>query len=369
MILPTASGDTVRLRLANEDPASEFIVESMTVGDEAVLFGGDTTGRIGPQSILCSDPISFSVEAGEKVPVTFFLPAQSTEPTIHWYGRERALISGPGNFTDSVPFPHERESDFRIVISGLDVETSSPSIGIVAIGDSITDGSSAPVGLDKRWPDITWRALRRAGLDTTMANAGIGGDRLLRDARHTGSSPGVLERLDRDAFGLAGQHAIVLAAGINDISWPAAKMRGRELAPIDQFPSLEEMIEGYEAFIQRARDEELIVFGATITPYRGEDDLFENFFNEDKEMLRQQVNAWIRTSGAFDAVIDFDEALRDPNDASSLSEDYDSGDHIHPNEAGFETMGALAALVIEETLKGRELGPPNKSNDLCARGS
>ncbi|MEM6486146.1 MAG: SGNH/GDSL hydrolase family protein [Pseudomonadota bacterium] len=345
-VLITASGQGVRLRVANVDEREPYRIESLRFNGLPVLFRGKDYAAIPPDNFLLSDTLLTAVSAGEKLEVRLFLPAQKTQPTIHWYGREDALISVAGNFSDSPLFPVASKSDFRLVITAIDVLSPVETVGIVALGDSITDGSSAEVGTDGRWPDVAWRVLHAQGYKLAMANAGIGGDRLLRDARHTGTSPGVIERLNDQVLALAGINILIIAAGINDIAWPGAKMHGRQLAPDSERPTADELIAGYRAVIASAKSKGLTIIGATITPYAGGNTTFVNFYSKKKDRLRTEVNQWIRESGAFDAVIDFDTLLADPSHPRQLKTEYDSGDHIHPAPRGLEAMGQLAAAVL-----------------------
>lgn len=324
----------------------------LTINGETVLFMGESSVSIPRDSFLWSDPVATNSNAGSKAEIRVFIPEQSEQPSIHWYGRETAWISTPGNHTYTQPFPRIAETDFRVTISAVNVITDA--VGIVAIGDSITDGSSSPVNADMRWTDIAWRELTAQGHSITMANAGIGGDRLLRSAGHTGTSPGVVRRLDTHVFELGDFKFMILAAGLNDLAWPGATLRTHELASLDELPTAREMTNGYVEVIERARRHGIDVIGATITSYAGANAELPGFYSLEKEELRQTVNTWIRTSQAFAAVIDFDALLRDPQKPSALRAEYDSGDHIHPSKSGFIAMGELAANAIAQLLSNED---------------
>ncbi len=219
-------------------------------------------------------------------------------------------------------------------LAGIDVAGARDAATIVAFGDSITDGYSTTPGADTPWPSILARRLAAArdGAPRAVINMGISGNRVLRE----GAGSSALARFDRDVLSRAGVRWVLLLEGINDISFSA--IAG---LPASEKTTTDELIAGYRMLIARARSAGLEVIAGTLTPYEG-----VPTWSADGERMRQQVNDWIRTSGEFDSVIDFDAALRDPQRPTRLQSAFDSGDHIHPNDAGNQAMAAAIDLDL-----------------------
>ena len=228
-----------------------------------------------------------------------------------------------------------------------DLEVSAPDkfATLVAFGDSITDGVGAKQGEYGDWPDQLARRLVETPKSPSLAivNEGIGGNRIW----HDGAGVSALARFDRDVLARPGVTDVMILEGINDIGWPHMKPRPKKqgTAPLwDPFATetvtAKEIILGLKQLIDRAHQHGIRMFGATLTPYEGAD-----YYSEDGEAERQQVNEWIRTSGAFDGVVDFDMAVRDPAHPSRLREEYQSGDHLHPSAAGYKAMAAAIDLA------------------------
>ncbi len=210
----------------------------------------------------------------------------------------------------------------------------------MTFGDSITDGAASTPDTNHRWPDFLAERLHAAGADVAVVNQGISGARILRDRM----GDNALARFDRDVLSQPHADTVVLMMGINDIGWP-----GTLLVPQGEpAPSADDVIVGYEQLIARAHGKGLRIVGATLTPF--EDTFHGNplygYYDEAKEAKRQAVNTWIRTSGAFDAVIDFDAATRDPNNPKHIRADFDSGDHLHPQDTGYKAMAESIDLGV-----------------------
>ena len=223
-------------------------------------------------------------------------------------------------------------------INGIDVVAPLAAAAIVMLGDSITDGYGTTPDHNTRWPDELVRRLQvrpdTAGIG--VLNVSIGGNRLLRD----GLGPNTLARFERDVLGQTGARWVVLLNGINDIGTRlAARKEGADYA------SAADIIAAYEQILVRAHSQRLKVIGGTIIPYAGAG----FYWSADGEADRQQINHWIRTSGRFDAVIDFDAALRDPAHPDHLAAPFDSGDHLHPSTAGYRRMAEIVSLDIFAT--------------------
>jgi lysophospholipase L1-like esterase len=226
------------------------------------------------------------------------------------------------------------------------VLTSDQYAATVTLGDSITDGVGAKQGEYTDWPDVLANRLAKeqgGGIPLAVVNEGIGGNRIL----HDGAGVSALARLDRDVLAQPGIVNLILLEGINDIGWPHMKPRMPDGTTMKEAPfagevvSAQELIVGLQQIIERVHQHGIKIFGATLTPYEGAD-----YYSEDGEATRQAVNQWIRTSGAFDGVFDFDAAVRDPKHPSQFREGYHSGDHLHPSATGYEAMANAVDLTI-----------------------
>lgn len=303
-----------------------------------VTFGGRQTATLLPGASLLSDPIALPVADSGRVTVSFWLPDATPVSTFHWDGRQTSWIA-PGDNTGSPTITTGRgavqSTTARLLLSGIQVETSAPARAVAVIGDSITDGAAASLDKDARWPDFLARRLAPHGV--AVINAGISGARLLSD----GMGVNALARLDRDVLAQPGVQSVIVMLGINDIAWP-----GTAFAPTGQRPSLEMLTEGYRQLIAQAHSRGVRVIGATLTPFAGAlpNTPLDNYYRPDKDALRRQVNDWIRHSGAFDDVIDFDTLLRDPVHPELMTARYASADRLHPGDEGNRAMADAVDL-------------------------
>ncbi|MFD0524559.1 SGNH/GDSL hydrolase family protein [Paractinoplanes durhamensis] len=218
---------------------------------------------------------------------------------------------------------------------------------IVTLGDSITNGANTVANLNHRWPDLLAARLRSAGRDLGIANLGVSGNRLLHDPNPPAGSNaetfanyfGVngLRRFDRDVLAQPGRRFLIVLLGVNDLGHPGT------VAPPAEVVSADDLIAGHRQLIARAHEGGLAAFGGTVLPFKN-DTL--GFYTPENEAKRQQLNRWIRSSGEYDGVIDFDKAMGDPADPIALHPAYDSGDHLHPNDAGMAVMAAAVPLRL-----------------------
>ncbi len=302
--------------------------------DHLVTFGGQTKAIVPAGAPLVSDPVDLPLDALSHLSISIYLPQATPISTFHWDGKQTAYI-GDGNQTASDTIAAAQTTDARILVSEVLIDASANHGAVIAIGDSITDGNGATLNGDNRWPDFL--AKRLASKHIAVLNAGISGARLLDDAMGVKASA----RFDRDVLAQPGAKAVVLLIGINDISWPGTPfVSGKSL------PSLAALTDGYRQLAAQAHAHNLIILGGTLTPFEGalSGTPLDGYYTLEKDALRQKVNHWIRTSGAFDAVVDFDALLRDPNHPTRLLPEFDSADHLHPGEKGNRAMAEAIDL-------------------------
>lgn len=227
----------------------------------------------------------------------------------------------------------------RPFLSNVEVLGSSQAVAVVTLGDSITDGYNSTVDADARWPDQLARVLvSRYGNKVAVSNAGIGGNRVLNDA----IGPNALARFDRDVLTQAGVRYITVLEGINDLGFSV-------VLPPDQEVSAQQVVDGYRQLIARAHERGLAIYGCTLTPFEG-----AGYYSDTGEAKREAINAFIRSGGEFDAVIDFDEVVRDPQNPLAFLPAYDSGDHLHPSDAGYAAMGTSIDPALFQPGEGQD---------------
>jgi lysophospholipase L1-like esterase len=299
--------------------------------DRKLTFGGKDSIEIPPGAPAISDPIALEVAPLTKLSVSLFVPRTSPTSSMHWDGHDTAYIAS-GDQTAAADFKADSTIVSRIFLSGVMVDAAPDARAIVAFGDSITDGDGSTVDGFDRWPDnLAARLVQAGGPTVAVLNQGISGAKILRDRMGVNA----LARFDRDVLSQPHVTTVTLMMGINDIGWP-----GCGLAPNDPQPTADEIIAGYQQLVTRAHLHGLRIIGVTLTPFGDsfQGTPFEGYYSEAKEKIRSAVNAWIRNSGEFDGVIDFDKAVRDPAKPTHIQAQYDKGDHLHPNPAGYKAM-------------------------------
>jgi len=300
----------------------------------SVTFGGREGATLAAGASLVSDPVDLPVAGLARVAVSLYLPAATPVDTFHWDGRQTGWIV-PGDQTSAVRIETgsapSQATTARLLLSGIQVEAPQAAWAVAVIGDSITDGATATLDRDSRWPDFL--AQRLAPQGAAVINAGISGARLLSD----GMGVNALARLERDVLAQPGVQSVIVLLGINDIAWP-----GTAFEPDGGRPTLEELTAGYRQLAEQARSHGMRVIGATLPPFEGAlpGTPLDDYYHPAKDALRREVNEWLRRSGAFDAVVDFDAALRDPANRRRMRPAFDSGDHLHPGDEGNRAMAA-----------------------------
>lgn len=347
-------GTQICLRLSNEHGTAPLLIGAVTVAAptepasvksdsiKAVTFGGLKTVAIPAGAPLFSDPVAFPVDSGAEISVSIYFPKRVSSPTLHALALKRAVISQRGDHSGEEKIEAAAMSEGSISISAVLVPSQSARRLVVAFGDSITDGDGSTLDADHNWPGYLIRRLAKSPESSKVAlvNSGIAGNRLLSD----GYGISALARFDRDALALPGVTHIVLLEGLNDIGFPGARLNGRYLAEPGEARTAEDLIYAYRQLISRAHARGVKLIGATITPFEGT--TISGYYSDAKETVRQAVNKWIRSSGSFDAVIDFDAVLRDPAQPSRLLPQFSSPDHLHPSDLGYQAMAAALDLAL-----------------------
>jgi lysophospholipase L1-like esterase len=314
--------------------------------DHALTFGGRPSVAIPTGAPILSDSVEMKVAPFTEISISIYLPYSTPTSTTHFWAQHDTYISGPGDFTSQSEIANPTEKKSWYFLSDLEVWSGDQTRAVIALGDSITDGVGAKQGEYSDWPDQLAKRLALNGGAPSLAvlNEGIGGNRILYD----GAGINALARFDRDVLAQPGVRDIILLEGINDIGWPHMKLPPSKdgAAPrpspfAAQGVTADDLIAGMQQIVDRAHEHHIRVFGATLTPYEGAD-----YFSEDGEQVRQAVNHWIRTSGAFDGVVDFDVAVRDPNHPAQFREGYHSGDHLHPSVIGYKAMADAVDLAL-----------------------
>jgi len=316
------------------DKASARIVPG---SDRTLTFDGRPTISIPPGADYLSDPVRLDAPALSSLTVSIHLPQAPAGETGHPGSRATSYYVH-GDHTADADLPNAGKIDHWYQLTGVEVAAPSAAATIVALGDSITDGHGATTNGDDRWPDILAARLQASAPTRRLAvvNMGIGGNHLLTD----GLGPNVLARLDRDVFARPGARTLLVLEAINDLG----KLSREDVRTPEQHKALvADLIAAYAQVIDRAHGQGVRVIGCTVTPYVGSD-----YYHPDaaSEADRQALNAWIRTSKKFDAVVDFDKAIRDPAHPERMIPAYDSGDHLHPSAAGYKVMADLIPLEL-----------------------
>ena len=340
-------GKRARVVLSNEYGATPLTVGAAHIAlagsgseiaagsDRALTFGGRATVTIAPGAPAVSDPVDLELAPLARVAVSIFLPQKTPLTTFHWEGKQTAYIV-PGNLAAASAIKTDQTLGARLFLSTILVEAAPAARVVAAFGDSITDGAGSTPDRNQRWPDQL--AQRLAKQNVAVINAGISGARVLSDKMGVNA----LARFERDVLNQPGLDSVVLLMGTNDIGWP-----GSSFMPQDPALAAERLIDGYRQLIARARLHHVRIVGATLTPFEGalQDTELKGYYSASKEQTRQAVNQWIRSSGEFDAVIDFDAVLRDPQHPRRFLPAFDSGDHLHPGDRGYRAMADAIDLA------------------------
>ncbi|GIM95343.1 SGNH/GDSL hydrolase family protein [Paractinoplanes toevensis] len=354
----STGGDELRIRLTNEFGETPLRIGAVHVAlrdgtgastatvagtDRRATFSGHGSALIPAGAPLVSDPVRLRLPAGGDLAISIFFPERTTVTTLAAFAYQDNVIAN-GDVTAARTVVATATLQQDLFLSGVAVRQRGGA-AIVTLGDSITNGANTVANLNHRWPDLLAARLRAARQDLGIANLGVSGNRLLHDPNPPAGSDaetfanffGVsgLKRFDRDVLAQPGRRHLIVLLGVNDLGHPGT------VAPPSEVVSADDLIAGHRQLIARAHEGGLSAYGGTILPFK--DDTL-GFYTVENERKRQQLNRWIRTSGEYDGVIDFDRAMGDPADPIRLNPAYDSGDHLHPNDTGMAAMAAAVPL-------------------------
>ena len=349
---------TIRLRISNAFGVSPLPITAVTIalpfngssGVSAIqpgtlknlTFSGNQSIVIPDQSLAVSDPINFEILPQSELAVSIYLQDGQTTNyiTSHpgsrattWYSFGNQVTATNLTITNST----QQSSAHWFFVSA--VETWSPpstrAFGIV--GDSITDGRESITDGNTRWPDLVLRRMQADAATSSIAvvNQAAGGNRILAD----GNGPNAISRIDRDILAQSGIRYAMIFEGVNDIGVEPPTPSAQQIIG-------DRIIQAYQQIITRVHTFGIPIFAATITPFGAPNSTIQTYSDPEREKTRLRVNAWIRDSGKFDAVIDFDAIVRDPANHTQLNPAYNSGDYLHPNTTGYEAIAAAFPLDL-----------------------
>ena len=311
-----------------------------TNSDRALTFGGQPSGTILAGALLLSDPVDFQVAPLGEMAISVYVRGDAGVPSGHALGLHTTYISGEGDSTSQSTIKDATTSHSWYWLSAVDVLAPADSAAIATFGDSITDGATSTPDTDRSWPSILAQRLAAnpATAHIAIINEGISGNRVLGD----GAGVSALARFDRDVIAPAGVKWVMILEGINDIggaTGPAARSASANGTATPLTADI--LIAAYKQMIERAHTHNIQVIGCTLTPYQG-----AGYASEAGETIRSAFNKWIRTSGAFDAVVDFDQATRDSVSPLQFKAPFNNTDHLHPNDAGYKAMADSVSLSL-----------------------
>jgi lysophospholipase L1-like esterase len=349
IVFSSVSGNVVRVRFTNT-----FGNQPLQIGSASIAVAATGAGTAGPSVPLTfggapgiqiptgaealSDPVRLHVPALQDLAVSVYLPQATGSASLHSLGRQDTYVASGDHTGDTSAAAYTTYDRSWYFIDAVDV-VSQPQVRgtLVAFGDSITDGFNSTVNANRRWPNDLARRLDSRHDLLAVADEGISGDRVLTSDLCCGEN--ALARFGRDVVERAGAKEVILLMGINDFGFSAVPSNP-VIAPTTDV-SAAQVIAGYQQIIAQAHAAGLKIFGGTLTPFKG-----AGYYTAAGEAKREAVNQWIRSSGAFDGVIDFDAVVRNPSDPLTLNPQYDSGDHLHPNDAGYQAMADAIPLRL-----------------------
>lgn len=335
-------GDELRMRFSNEFSTSPVTMKSVQIAvseggsniDEETIktlkFNNRNEVTMSAGDAIFSDPIEFPLQPRMDLAITIHFGETSPDVTGHPGSRTTSYILSGENVSDP-SFGEAIKTDHWYVINNIEVKAPENARAIAIIGNSITDGRGSGTNKQNRWPDIlSERLLKNPETEhVAVLNQGIGGNCVLKECL----GPAAIERFDRDVLNQSGVKWLIILEGVNDLGQTPDSVSAAKVA--------ENLIAAYSQMIERAHENGIFVYGATILPFD------KSFYHEDyRQTARNTVNSWIRNSGRFDAVIDFDKTMRNPEDTLTIKSDLHDGDFLHPNEKGYVIMGESIDLEL-----------------------
>jgi len=338
-------GPAVRIILTNELGRDSLTIGAADValsagGSEinpsaagALTFNGRPSITIPPGALVVSDPVNLKLPPSSNLAVSIFVPAQTISQVTQHSFADQTSYTATGNVAGATTLSVPEEIESWPFLKGVEVKADEKTAAIVAFGDSITDGAHSTRNANARWPDVLSRRLLadKKTANLSVLNEGIGGNRVL----HDGYGPSALARFDRDVLAQAGVKYLIILESINDIGHAQDPHRPYDVVSAD------DLIAGLSQLATRAHTHGIKVFGATLTPYVG-----AKYSSPAGETMRAAINEWIRTTNQLDGVIDFDKVTRDPANPTVFLPADDSGDNLHPGDAGYKAMGDSIDLKL-----------------------
>jgi lysophospholipase L1-like esterase len=370
----SVGGSQVRIRLSNLYGNTPLTIGAAHIArradgadidpayDRALTFDGRTSVVVPAHATVLSDPTRLEVPALTDLSVSLYLPKGATTTTGHILALQTSYVSRPGDATTATHFPVARRIDTWPFLTSVDVIATPPAYAVAVFGDSTVDGDGSTEDANQRWSDALAVRLQHTGRNVAVLNAGLIGNRLLLGSpgnKRYGAALGEagVARFSRDALDQVGTKVVIVRIGSNDIGFPGALTSASESIDADN------LIAGYRRLIELAHQRGTSIVGTTIPPF--EKAGISGYFTPAKEAIRQQVNAWIRDGGQFDAVLDADRILRDPSHPTRVLPAYDSGDHLHPNDAGYRALAsALPLETLDKLASGAMLPPTANANGM-----
>ena len=344
----SVGGKRVRIRLSNETGTQPLVIGAAHLAlagsekgsidpssDHVLTFNGSPTITVAAGAPVLSDPVDLEVRPLTTLAISLHITRDTGAAVIHPLANQTTYLSQSGDQSGATTIADATTVTERYFLTRIEVSSPNDAGTIVALGDSITDGRGSTFDANRRWPDRLAERLSERGLALGVVNAGMAGNRILHDLPEMVCGPSSLSRFDRDVLSVPGAQFVVVLQGVTDIAHPSLNSLP------EQAVSAEQIVGGLKQLITRAHARHLKVFGATLLPSEG-----EAMYTEEGEAKRRAVNDWIRTSEAFDGVLDFDAAVRDSNHPARLRPGYDSGDHGHPNDAGYRAIGDSIDLQL-----------------------
>jgi lysophospholipase L1-like esterase len=350
VVHPHASGSKLRLKFSNRYGVKPLTIGKVTVGrhiqdgkiraqtDVNVNFQGDPSVTVPAGEELYSDPVAFNVDAKSDLAVSMYLPAYTKISTWHFTPSQSTYVADGNQIIESDAIHFKKEIHSYYWLTSLDVLTEQEnSRVIVALGDSITEGFTSTLNANHRWPDFFRDRVQQEypHLNLSILNAGISGNQIIKDEAdfdfgadvglaNTGEK--ILARIDWDVFSQTGVTDVILLAGINDIFGNS---------------DADQIISGMKKVASKVQQRNLRIYIGTLAPFGHSD-----YDSEEREQTRQNINQWIRSNEIFDGVIDFDQALADPQLPHQILPAYDTGDHLHPNDEGYKALAYAVPLLL-----------------------